>query len=493
MKFSAALLGVLFALLALPTLIAAPAHAHAVLVASDPVDGSNLPVSPARVTLTFDEPVRMVPGAVQVVSGNGAHVDLGAHLQSGGAVVELTLPPSLPRGSYTAMWRLISADGHEVAGSVNFGVGQDPNAPPLTRDHQVEAFAVSSAAIRCTWYAGLVLGIGVPLICRALWVWTLTLRRTRVLAGTGWLLLGIAVLASFADIGPSTMLTAQAVFVPALAATGVLMLRRPSTPPALFAAAATAVTIGVAARGHAAVGPNPWPAIAATGAHLLAMALWLGGLCVLAVVVLPAKRTDGLDRWSLTAFGCVAVVILSGEYQAWRQISPIESLWSTGYGMALCAKVFLVAVMLAVALLGRRPLTTDRLRRTVPLEAALGVLVLIMTMVLTGEPPARTTYGPALTATADLPGGRQAQVHLATTRRGAIPIDVTLGTAATSVQGTLSSAQIASLPVRFTAGPDGQWHSTYATAPLPGLWTLRLTVQFSANDAAVTSVPFRTW
>ena len=66
-------------------------------------------------------------------------------------------------------------------------------------------------------------------------------------------------------------------------------------------------------------------------------------------------------KWKV-AFGCVAAVLLTGEYQAWRQVSPIESLWSTGYGMALCAKVFLVTLMAALAYLGRRRLTPERLR-----------------------------------------------------------------------------------------------------------------------------------
>lgn len=78
---------------------------------------------------------------------------------------------------------------------------------------------------------------------------------------------------------------------------------------------------------------------------------------MLTLVVLPARRSDELARWSRVAFGCVAAVLLTGEYQAWRQVSPIESLWSTGYGMALCGKVFLVTLMAALAYLGRRRLT----------------------------------------------------------------------------------------------------------------------------------------
>ncbi|WP_155926945.1 copper resistance CopC/CopD family protein [Mycolicibacterium sp. CBMA 234] len=478
------LLAALLAVL-LPTLTAAPAYAHAVLVYSDPVDGTTLPSAPTRVTLTFDEAVRLIPAAVQVISESGSQVDRGVRLQPGNTTVELELPPSLPRGSYTATWRLISADGHEVSGSVTFGVQQAPDAPPQI--HPVASSSAAADVARGLRYAGLVLCLGVLAACRLVWGWALALRRTRILAGAGWVLLAAA------TVIDTSATRAWLVALLGVAAVALVRGARAGTP--LFVVVGAGLAVTIAASGHAAAGPDPWLATAVTTVHLVAMAVWLGGLCVLALVVLPGRRTDELQRWSRVAFGCVAAVLLSGEYQAWRQVSPIESLWSTGYGMALCAKVFLVTLMLGLAYLGRRRLTPERLRRTVPVETALAVLVLLVTTVLTGEPPARTTYGPELTATAALDQGRQAQVHLATTRRGAIPVDVTVvgGTRVLGLRGTLSSAEIASLPVRFTAGPDGRWHSTYATAPRPGLWTLQLTVQFGPNDTAVTSVPFRAW
>jgi copper transport protein len=435
--------------------------------------------------LTFDEPVRLIPGAVQVISNTGSRLDRDVRQRSGNTVVELDLPPNLPRGSYTATWRLMSADGHEVAGSVSFGVQQAPDAPPEV--HPVASSSTVSDIARGLTYAGLVLCVGLLAATRFVWRWALPLRRTRVLAGLGWVLLAAATV-----IDTVGGVTTGAWLVALLGVAAIALVRSARVGTPLFVVTGAGLAVTVAASGHAAAGPDPWLATTVTTIHLLAMALWLGGLCVLTLVVLPNGRSAELQRWSRVAFGCVAAVLLSGEYQAWRQVSPIESLWSTGYGIALCAKVFLVTLMVALAFLGRRRLTPARLRRTVPLETGLAVLVLIMTTVLTGEPPARTTYGPALTATAALDQGRQAQVHLDTTRHGAIPIDVTVP-GATGLRGTLSSAEIASLPVRFTAGPDGRWHSTYATAPRPGLWTLQLTVQFGPNDATVTSVPFRAW
>ena len=47
-------------------------------------------------------------------------------------------------------------------------------------------------------------------------------------------------------------------------------------------------------------------------------------------------------------------LVVTGEYQASRQISPVQALWSTRYGVFLLVKVALVAVMLAAALLAER-------------------------------------------------------------------------------------------------------------------------------------------
>ena len=61
--------------------------------------------------------------------------------------------------------------------------------------------------------------------------------------------------------------------------------------------------------------------------------LWLGGLVVLGLAVLPALRRGtiadaGLRRWSITAYSCVICLVVTGEYQASRQISPVQALWS---------------------------------------------------------------------------------------------------------------------------------------------------------------------
>jgi copper transport protein len=45
----------------------------------------------------IDESMKLIPGAVQVISDTGSRVDTGAVLRPGGTVSDLPLPARLPR------------------------------------------------------------------------------------------------------------------------------------------------------------------------------------------------------------------------------------------------------------------------------------------------------------------------------------------------------------------------------------------------------------
>ena len=161
-------------------------------------------------------------------------------------------------------------------------------------------------------------------------------------------------------------------------------------------------------------------------------------------------------------------LVVTGEYQASRQVSPVQALWSTRYGVFLLVKVALVAVMLAAALLAERHVMgaavpgrlVRAVRRSVGIEIVTAILVLAVTAVLVSEPPARTTFGPPVTLSAPL-GADHVSVRIDTTRRGAQAMTLHILTAAgapvpaRTVTATLSSAQVAALRLtlrRLTAG-----------------------------------------
>jgi methionine-rich copper-binding protein CopC len=108
------------ALVAVMALAGAPvASAHAVRVATDPVDNAALTKGPARVSATFNEQLQPQFAAMTVVGPDGnLWSDGDAQVQ--GAVISVGVRRLGPAGAYTVNYRVTSADGHPVSGSWSF-------------------------------------------------------------------------------------------------------------------------------------------------------------------------------------------------------------------------------------------------------------------------------------------------------------------------------------------------------------------------------------
>ena len=96
------------------------ASAHASLVSTEPSDGSMMSQAPKTVRLRFNEPVR--PAAVKLIDGEGRRRD-DARVSAHDDLIEITLPDDLPRGAQLVSYRVFSADGHPVGGSLVFSIG----------------------------------------------------------------------------------------------------------------------------------------------------------------------------------------------------------------------------------------------------------------------------------------------------------------------------------------------------------------------------------
>jgi copper transport protein len=95
--------------------------AHASLVAAEPADGTVLATAPKTVRLRFNEPV--TPAVISLIDASGKIRDDLA-VQAVDQIVTLTLPETLPHGTQIVSYRIISADGHPVAGSLVFSIGE---------------------------------------------------------------------------------------------------------------------------------------------------------------------------------------------------------------------------------------------------------------------------------------------------------------------------------------------------------------------------------
>ena len=118
---------------------------------------------------------------------------------------------------------------------------------------------------------------------------------------------------------------------------------------------------------HASVGIQVWLALPLGILHLIAMALWLGGLASLLVALREGVGAEVVDRFSKIAFGSVAALAATGIYQSWRGLGSWSALTGTEYGKLLLVKSGCVVVMLGVAWISRSWLA--RLR-SAPAEAA---------------------------------------------------------------------------------------------------------------------------
>src|SRR5262249_41832495 len=102
------------------------ASGHAALVSVEPASGSILASAPKAVELRFKEAV--TPGAIRRIDGAGRARD-EARVSASGETISVAMPADLPQGTAVVSYRVISQDGHPVAGSVIFSVG----APTATK------------------------------------------------------------------------------------------------------------------------------------------------------------------------------------------------------------------------------------------------------------------------------------------------------------------------------------------------------------------------
>jgi copper resistance protein C len=98
---------------------AGAASAHAIRVATDPVENTELSQAPQKVSVTFNEALQTAFAAMTVVGPDGNLWSTGDP-QVEGAVLSVDVRPLGPSGTYTVNYRVTSADGHVVSGSWSF-------------------------------------------------------------------------------------------------------------------------------------------------------------------------------------------------------------------------------------------------------------------------------------------------------------------------------------------------------------------------------------
>ncbi|MCZ7420600.1 copper resistance protein CopC [Verrucosispora sp. WMMA2121] len=534
----AATVGLLVAVVALLLVPASPASAHAVLSSSSPAASAVVPAAPAEVVLTFSETVRKVPDRIRVIAPDGSRADQGEPTFAG-SVVNIPVDTGRGNGTYLVTYRVISADSHPVSGAFTYSVGA-PSEPPVDSGDDGQANPVVGTAVKVAkflGYAGLLLAIGPALVLALLWPRRLSRRGPARLAWTGLGLVALATVAAvllqvpytngggvFDVTGEGLSLVLGSAFGAAhlvrlgLLAAVALLLRPLLAGPV---GRTDLVILGVLAvgalftwpiAGHPAASPAPAVSVLVDTVHLGGMAVWLGGLVMLAVFLLPRadERELGaiLPIWSRWAALAVSALLLAGTVQALIEVATPAALVNTTYGRLVLAKIGLFVLVIAVAAYSRHLVRTRvaasrpaPVRRAIWAELAITAIVLGVSATLVQTTPARSVSTDvsaadsgyfSTTATSSL---YSMQIEVSPARRGNNSVHLyayTLENQPLPVvewQVTVALPAAGIEPIQVPLLPLTDNHATgEISLPAAGEWELRVTARTTEIDQATVTV-----
>lgn len=530
------------------TMPVTPAEAHAVPAAMEPPPNARLDRSPGDVVIRFTERVEARPSSLEVLDARGQRVDRG-----GAAVVPgdpwryRVALPALPDGAYTVAWRVLSADdGHVTSGAHVFTVGA-AGAPGG------ESGPTVRSGVGGRPFARWLVGLGGALLLGALIAGPIQglggLRGMTVLGGiavAAGATLDLALQArDLAGGRPMAGVLATLLVTPpgyvGLARLGLVALllgvigsrgardRGRGGRARLGALVAMAIVASGGLVSHgAAVAEGRALALGAEGLHLLAMASWVGGLLCFATVFWRAGAAGTADPEAerlvvaIPAFSRLAVLAIgilgvSGLVLARLHLAAWGELLDTAYGRWVAAKVVVFAAMLGLGAWHqwgvesrlRRALTlgatgagaVSLFRRSVRIEAALGIAALGLAGALGVTAPPSPAAPPA--ASAEAPGFThervldEARVRLEITplRPGPNAIRLTVtdpagrplaDATAAMVQVTPADAGVGAVTFPLDRAAPGVFIAPSAVLGLVGRWSGRLVVQrtdaYDVND-----------
>lgn len=486
--------------------LATSVHAHAVLIDSEPADGSVLAQAPKTLVLRFNEAV--APTAVSLLDATGKPRDVAIRAVDQSVIV--TLPAGLPQGTQAVSYRVVSQDGHPVAGSLLFSIGVVTGSAAPSGDGVLDVLIWLA---RLALYFGLFAGVGGVFF--AAWIgqgpagerlimWSLKIGLVGAIASLGLQgvdllnlpLSGIATWAAWSSAAGTSLFPALLLAIAAMLIAAIAW-RSPSFGAAFTRTAIAMICVGLsfAASGHAATASPQWLTRTALFIHGIGLAFWMGALAPLAVLAWQRKESllRVLRRFSTLAMPVVALIALSGLVLAVVQLESFRALIDTGYGNILVAKLVLVALLLTFAALNRlvfTPAIAREFHRTRPLQRSIAVEFVLMIAILGLVALWRFTPPPRVLAMSDdVPlavhihtDAAMFQVLIAPGKVGQNDFVLQLMNGDASPFTAKEATLTLSLPARgvepmeraAALGPDGYWHVRKVPLTVPGRWHMQI-------------------
>ncbi len=451
---------------------------HATLTSTVPPANSRLEQSPPKVELHFNEGIEAIFNGVLVLNRNGLPVHEGeVELSRNRRVLSVGVRENLHQGIYTISWKATSSDGHQIGGNFGFSVGEE---------FQASGLVATDSGTPSNWPgAGLAVNRWLYLLAMMMFVGGFTFGTVILLPvvknpsldlslevsgevrrvflrffSWSWIVLVVTAVLNLlfkaAAMAESTLIEAvnwavlNAVVsmsqfgrmwgygMVVILLSGVLfwLYQRIWATQQDSSMGLIVLYVGIALgavlfftvsnSGHAAA-VTEWKAVAlATDAvHLLATAMWVGGLLYLFLLMRSVSAADSevharlmgevVPRFSRMAQICVVVILLTGVYTTWIHMPSWGAFVSTWYGLALLTKILLFMPLLALGAVnllvikpqlganlmeqGERALegalrVLKRFRPLVQAEVILSVIILLVVVFLTNLPPAATAAAP---------------------------------------------------------------------------------------------------
>lgn len=385
---------------------------HALPVRYSPAQNAVLRTPPLAVQITFSEHLNPDISKIVVVNPSNQQVDNRDSQISADALSMTVTLPLLPAGTYVVFWRTHSADdGHVVGGSYLFHIARaDGTVPPLSGPLP-SGNIIGGAGLANTG------SLDGPNLLGAVARWVALLALTFLLGLLFWayvvqprqpylddafradfsirmrhgiqVALGIILVATFVEVAAQAWLVdgslqgitslpllrsilfesrfGRALIILALFAfyglVALALRKRPLADKLLQAVVAIVFGVGLAVAfeysGHGGAAPQWWGPIIDL-LHLLANSVWLGGLFVLALVIVPQLLQRGHDErasylaqsipaFSVPALIAVGFLIITGPLNATVRLTSLQQLWTTPYGIVLDLKSLLFLIMMSIS------------------------------------------------------------------------------------------------------------------------------------------------
>lgn len=492
------------------------AFAHAQLLTSEPTANAVVMAAPDAVHLTFNEPVN--PLVVSLIGPDGVASDLleGA---VGGPVVTIALPPGLGDGTHVLSWRVASIDGHPIAGSLVFSIGEATGTPTLAVPSE-DGTKIALWGGKLVLFVALFVGVGGAVFAGLSGAGGSARRGAMLLALVGIVVAPLTLglqgldalglpLAGLLDgktwaAGLSTSYGATALAATLAFVLAVVALSLPHAGGARIVGVLAGLVgaLAIALSGHASAAEPQWLTRPAVFLHLAGLLFWIGAL--LPLWVLLRQRSAEADR-ALVRFShwvplAVGAIIVSGVTLAVIQLGAPGASWLSPYVLILALKLALLVVLFGLAVWNRGWLTTptlagdavarQKLRRSISVEAVLVLLILALVAGWRFTPPPRAlaiaaaNLPPVMTHAMD----DKAMATLTLTPGNAEPVLLELWLtdpndaplAPQEVSVTLTEPALGIGPIKLKAVGEGPyWAVEDLTIPVAGTWQVAIDIRAS--------------